>query len=356
MNKFEQEKMDIDLELRALQGKIKDGSVNPEDARKTLADLRAKKAEVEKAEALANAPISETRSLEVADIQKALNEQRAIALGSNGDSAFSSKIFEVAQNSDEIVGAVTIEYGAVPNTKFSLFSPTVNNIGRVSEDGTGSTVSTAAFAPKTVTPAPYLGYVNVSDYFLRFAPSALETKLTSLFGKGFSVQMAKEIIAGAGSGSDQMLGLFADTGITAYAECAAAGAPKLKDLLKLVSKMTGKFKRSQLSIVIHPTFWADIMAEDTKWSYINNKADYFTFNGVRVIESDDAPTTTTAGSKVAVCGNLADYGVAIASEVILEKLSKTAGSLNTPIQGTMYLDGGVIVPSSFATLKTISGT
>ncbi len=351
MNKFEQEKMDIDLELRSLQGKIKDGSVNPEEGRKVLNELRAKKAEVEKAEALASAPISETRSVEVADIQKALIEQRSIELGSNGDSAFSSKVFEVAQNSDEIVGTITIENGAIPNTKFSLFSPTVNNIARVAEDGTGSTVSTAAFAPKTVTPAPYLGYVNVSDYFLRFAPAQLEGKLTSLFGKGFSVQMAKEIIIGSGTG--EMKGLFIDTAITAYAECAAAGAPKLKDLLKLVSKMTGKFKRSQLAIVINPTFWADIMAEDTKWSYINNKADYFTFNGVRVIESDDAPTTTTAGSKVAVIGNLADYGVAVASQVILEKLSKTAGSLNTPIRGTLYFDGGVIVPSSFATLKTV---
>lgn len=356
MTKFEQEKMKNDLELRALQSKYKNGSINYDDAMKAFEELRAQRVEIEKAEALANAPISETRSIEAVDIQKGLLEQRAIELGSNGDSAFSSKVFEVAQNSDEIVGAITIEYGAVPNTKFSLFSPTVNNIARVAEDGTGSAVSTVAFAPKTVTPAPYLGYVNVSDYFLRFAPAQLEAKLTSLFGKGFSVQMAKEIIVGAGSGSDQMLGVFADTGITAYAECSASGAPKLKDLLKLVSKMTGKFKRSQLTIVINPTFWADIMAEDTKWSYINNKSDYFTFNGVRVIESDDAPTTTTAGSKVAVIGNFADYGVAIASNVILEKLSKTAGSLNTPIQGTMYLDGGVIVPSSFATLKTILGT
>lgn len=351
MTKFEQEKMDIDLEFRSLQEKVKEGSVPSDEARKAFVELRAKKAEVEKQEALANAPSIETRSTESTDIQKALLEKRAIALGANGDSGFSSKIFEVASSSSEILSAITIETGALPNTKFSLFSPSVNNIKRVSEDGTGSTASTAAFAPVSVTPAPYLGYVSLSDYFLKFAPSALESKLTQLFGKGFSVQMAKEVLIGTGSG--EMLGVFADTGITTSQNCAAAGAPKLKDLLNVVAKLTGKFARSQLAIAINPIFWASIMAEDTKWSYINNKADYFTFNGVRVIESDFAPTTLTAGSKVAVVGNFADYGVATASNVELETLSKTAGSLNTPIQGTMYFDGKVIVPSSFAVLKTV---
>jgi HK97 family phage major capsid protein len=351
MNKFEQEKMDVDLQFRSLQEQVKAGSVPAVEARKAFEELRGKKAEIEQAQALATAPKIETRSTEQSDLQKALLEKRAITLGANGDTGFSAKLFEEAQTSNEILSAITIENGALPNTKFTLFSPTVNNVKRVAEDGTGATASTAAFAPVSVTPAPYLGYVNVTDYFLKFSPAGLQGKLTGLFGKAFARQMAKEVIIG--DGSDEMLGLFNDTGITANVTCAAAGAPKLKDLLNLVAKLTGKFSRSQLAIVINPTFWASIMGEDTKWSYINNNADYFTFNGVRVIETDDAPTTVTAGSKVAMVGYLGDYGVGVATDVEVESLGKTAGSLNTPIQGTAYFDGKVIVPSSFVVLKTV---
>lgn len=344
------EKESLNLEMRSIVEKARKGEMTAAEATQKVEELRAKKAEVEKKEALANAPINEANSVNWNEVRSALMEKRAVTLGSNGDSVFSSKVFEVASNTVDVLSALTIEYGAKPNTKFSLFSPSVNNVKRVGEDGTGSSASTAAFAPVSVAPAPYLGYVSVTDYFLKFAPNGMD-KLAGLFGKAFANQMAKEVISGVGT--TELLGLFKDTSITNSVDCAAAGAPKLKDLLKLVSKLTGKFRRSELSIIINPTFWAGIMGEDTKYTYINQPADYYTFNGVRVIESDDAPDSITATHKVALIGKLSDYGIAVASDVELETLSKPAGSLNTPIQGTMYFDGKVIVPSSFAVLKAV---
>lgn len=339
----------LNLEMRSWLDKVTKGEVTADVAKVEIEKLRAQKIDMEKRNALKDAPLSgESISHNWEEVSKALMEKRAITLGANGDSAFSQKVFEEATGHVDVLSGLTIEYGAKPNTKFSLFSPSVNNIKRVGEDGTGSSASTAAFAPVSVTPAPYMGYVNVSDYFLKFAPNGME-KLSALFGKAFARQMAKEVVAGVGT--TELLGLFNDTGITTAQDCAAIGAPKLADLLKLVSKLTGKFRRSELAIIIHPTFFASIRGEDTKHTYINQPSDYFTFDGVRVIESDDAPTDTDTGDKVALIGNLGDYGIAVASDVELEALSKTAGSLNTPVQGTMYFDGKAIVPSSFAVLK-----
>lgn len=350
MKNFTNEKEALNLEMRSILEKARKGEIETADATAKVQELRARKEEIEKQESFANVPLAENASTNWDEVRSAIMEKRAITLGSNGDSAFSSKVFEVAANTVDILNGITIENGAKPNTKFSLFSPSVNNIKRVAEDGTGSVVSTAAFAPVSVTPAPYMGYVNVSDYFLKFAPNGME-KLAGLFGKGFANQMAKEVISGVGT--TELTGIFVDAGITQTVDCAVAGVPKLKDLLKLTSLMTGKARRRELAIVINPIFWADIMAEDTKHTFVNNGSDFFTFNGIRIIESDDAPSTYVAGDKVAVIGKLSDYGIAVASDVELESLSKTAGSLNTPVQGTMYFDGKVIVPSSFATLKAV---
>jgi len=311
---------------------------------------------------VASIVVAETRSMEKAAakqdeetearaIVSALVEKRALAIGSNGDSLFSSKVFEVGGARTDVVGLVTIEEGAAPNTKFPLFSPNLDQIKRVSEDGTGAVVSTTAFVPVIVTPAPYLGYIQLTDSFIKQNPSGVVAKMGEVFNKGFLRTMAKEIVIGTGAG--QMTGVYIDAGITAFASCAVAGAPKLKDLLALTAKLSGKFLRSELAIVINPLFWNTIMGEDTTHTYINNKSDYFTFNGVKIIEDDNAPVAIVAGSKVAVIGNFSDYGVARSQVLELETLGKIAGTLTSNIQGVAYFDGKAIVPSSFATLKTI---
>lgn len=314
------------------------------------------------ASAVAPVVVAETRSLEKAAADKAVDqeargivsalvERRAVAIGANGDSLFSKKVFEVAGDRTDVIGLVTMEDGAAPNTKFSLFSPNLDQVVRVSEDGTSSAVSTTAFAPVTVTPAPYLAYLPVSDSFLKQNPAGVVGKLGEHFNKAFLRKMAKEIIIGSGSG--EMKGVFIDTGITTSATTAAPGVPKMVDIIALIAKMSGRFLRSELAIIMNPAYWSNIMAEDTKRQHVNvGASDYFTFDGVRIIESDHAPTTLTIGSKVAVIGNFADYGVARAQTVEMTMLAPVAGSLNSNLQGVAYFDGKAIVPSSFAVLKT----
>jgi len=311
---------------------------------------------------VASIVVAETRSMEKAAakqdeetearaIVSALVEKRALAIGSNGDSLFSAKVFEIPGSRTDVVGLVTIEEGAAPNTKFSLFSPNLDQVVRVSEDGTSSAVSTTALVPVVVTPAPYLAYLPLSDSFARQNPAGVVSKIGEHFNKAFLRKMAKEIVIGTGSG--EMSGVFINAGITTSANCAAAGAPKLKDLLTLTAKMSGKFLRSELAIIINPLFWNTIMGEDTTHSYINNNSDCFTFNGVRIIEDDNAPVVLTATSKVAVIGNFSDYGIARSQTLEIENIGKVAGSLNSNIQGVAYFDGKPIVPASFATLKTV---
>ena len=293
---------------------------------------------------------TEKRNLETAEIGKELMEKRAISLGVNGDTGYSSKVFAIKGSLADIVDLVTIETGAKPNTKFGLFSPSMNNIARVTEGSTGATASTMAWAPVNVAPAPYLGYVNVTDYFLKQNPAGAMDKFADNFRAGLRNKIATEIIAGTGTGS--MLGIFKNTGI-ASVSCAATGAPKLVDILALIASLTGKFKRSELAIVINPTFLPAIKAADTKLSYFDRVGDYAYIDGVKIIESDDALAVTTATNTVAAIGYFADYGVAIADDLEIEMLSKSAGSDNVPLQGIAYVDGSVIVPASFKRLVTI---
>ncbi|MCD1654722.1 phage major capsid protein [Treponema zuelzerae] len=305
--------------------------------------------------------VAETRALELAAVEMkeeaesraiatALLEKRAVAVGANGDSQFSNRVFEIPGDLTNILNAITMETNAAPNTKFPLFSPNLDNVKRVSEDGTGSTVSTTAFTPVVVTPAPYLAFVPVSDSFLKQNPGGAVAKLAPMFNKQFLRKMAKEIVFGTGSG--EMLGVFKDTGITANATTAAPGGPKIVDITALIAKLTGKFLRSELSIVINPIFWGAIMAEDIYHTHVTFQNGIFAFDGVKIFENDNAPTTLTAGSKVAVIGNFTDYGVAVAQNVELRMINPVAGSLNSNLQGVSYFDGKAIVTDSFAYLKT----
>lgn len=294
------------------------------------------------------------KDAEARAIVSALTEKRAIAIGSNGDSSFSSKVFEIPGDLTNILNRITIESNAAPNTKFPLFSPNLDQVVRVSEDGTSSVVATTAFAPVTVTPSPYLAYCPISDSFLKQNPSGVVGKLGSHFNKAFLRKMAYEVVFGTGSGA--MLGVFKDTGITATATTAATGVPKMVDLIALIAKLTGKFLRSELTVLINPAYWANIMAEDTYRTHVTLTNGVFYFDGVMIIENDNAPTTLTVGSIVAVIGNFTDYGVAQAQTVEMENISKVAGSLNSNIQGVAYFDGKAIVPASFAVLKTKAQT
>ncbi len=278
------------------------------------------------------------------------NQPLNIALGDNGESTFASRIFSEAGANASLLNLITTETAVGSEVIVPVFSPSINNVGRVSEDGTGSNVSTAAFAPVKLATKAYLGYAPVTDMLLKYGPTGTEDKLAKLFAQAFANQMVKEIVIG--NGTTEFEGAYTNSSIVEV-DCAVAGVPKLKDLLKVTSKLSGKFLRSQLSIIINPEFWANIMAEDTKWSYINTVADYFTFNGVKIIESDYAPVTTTAGSPVALVGYLGDYGLARSEDMTLELLPKVAGSLNNNLQATMYMEAGVIVPSSFAKLVTV---
>lgn len=274
----------------------------------------------------------------------ALMEKRAIAISTYGKAGDSQKLFQVPLSNSGLLDLITIEHGIPENMRFQLFSPNLTVV-QATEAGSGSSASTTAYAPKTYTSLPYIAYVPVSDAFLK-NDAMFEAKFRELFTRALFAQLCKELVAGDGSGD--LDGVFHDTNITgANVTCAAAGDMKLVDILSGISALTGKFKRSQLAIVTNPKFISAAKAEDTYKVYFERKGDEYFVDGVRIVEDDNAPTTNTVGAPMAVVGAFSNVAIGISDEIKVELIGKVAGSLNNNMQGTCYLNGGVISPSSF---------
>ena len=123
-----EEIMNVDLELRTLSENIKSGTIKADEAKAKFEELRAKKADLQKKEALKNAPIAETRETKphnyIADVQKALRENRAITLNGTGEVNFIRDLHKVFTAKKDILQKFGYFYGA--NEKESLIRYTLN--------------------------------------------------------------------------------------------------------------------------------------------------------------------------------------------------------------------------------------
>jgi hypothetical protein len=132
------------------------------------------------------------------------------------------------------------------------------------------------------------------------------------------------------------------------------GNPKIADIVQLA--LTVQDFTDNGVIVLAPSIYAGVLADTTtgvaevyKEELIRNK----TIENVQVILTSAAPSSTTAGSIVAVAGRLDDYALAMASEINIESIKKV-GDTNTYFQASVFANGIPIVESSFYGLKTKS--
>lgn len=187
----------------------------------------------------------------------------------------------------------------------------------------------------------------------------IESELPAIIAEAFGGAIDKMINVGAGSGSDG-LGVFiaSSSGVTTSqdVDCTsgAAAAPNWADYVNIVMQLLALGgDLSSLAIVVHPTIFKTALGAAAT-GYDPMKSEFLlkgTILGVPVILTSYGLTTLTAGSYVAVGGYFKHYGLAIAQEILIDKI-KTVGSDNITFQAFMYMQGKPLIGASFRRLKT----
>lgn len=344
---FIAQKTEIDLELRSLQEKVRSGSVSAEDGKKALAELRAKKDEITKAEALASAPIEKRSGIvSLADIRDAMLEKRNITLNGTGASAQLSEIVKLISQKTPLLGLVRYFYGPNSSTKIPLLAPSLAVPVSQSEGyTTGSTDETAAISLVSVDPVAYNSILPITFEALNLSMANFEGQLPALFADAYAKVLHKNIVDA----------LFTPvTGVAAATtfECAAAGLPTIMDIANLADEMADYMDNAVLVTSVAAKQFAIGGASDSAAAkifaeeWIRNG----TVNGVKVITTGYAPKSTTAGALVVVGGNMDNMGVGIAAELTIQPKTKV-GSNITFYDSFMYMGNKCICPSNLMALK-----
>jgi HK97 family phage major capsid protein len=350
MNNLEQKKLDIDIQIRGLQSDIVDGKINADDAKKKFEELRSQKKDIEQQIALANAPKEETRSN--ADIQKALIEKRAITLSGTGAINQIRELAKELQAKTPLLERVRYFYGPNASTNIPVLSPGLATPAIAAEGATSIAVdSTATLSSKSITPHAFVSILPVSLETITMGTVNFDSELPSIFADSFAQAFHKGILTGTGTGLD-FKGIFNAIPAANKIECAATGNPKIADLVKLA--LTAQDLTDNGVIVLAPSVYAGILADNTNGVAEVYKEELIrakTIENVRVILTSAAPSALIAGSIVAVAGRLDDYGLGMASEIVIEPIKKV-GDTNTYFQASVFANGTTIVDKNFYGLVT----
>ncbi|MDR1301543.1 MAG: phage major capsid protein [Treponema sp.] len=354
ISSLKKQKERLDVALRSLAKSIKAGTITAANAETKLAELRTKKMEIERLIALAHKPedTRETRSMGSGELSKAMKEKRSITL--NGTGAI-NQIHELAkelQAKTPILKQVKCFYGPNASTNIPILSPSIAIPGNYAEGATTIAADTqATLGNKTITPYSYISLLPISAEALNLGSVNIEGELPVIFSDAFAQGFHNGILTGNGTGRN-FKGIFPSIIEANQIECAASGAPKMADLVRLA--LTIQDLTDEGVIILHSSVYSQIMADATtgvadlyKEALIRDKR----IEGVAVILTSGAPNSITAGSVVAAAGRLMDYGMGLASEITIDPI-KRPGDSNTYFQATIFANGTTIIDKNWYGLVT----
>lgn len=341
------------------EGKVSDASALMPRVKelRTMVKAEADMAEVRKAmELVPVLPENRSSSEGWGEVRKAMLEKRAISSNGAGVNTVSDVITALVDGG-KLRSKVAVFTAPTAKSIVPTFAPSLALPVGQAPGATGVAAdSTAVLAGKELALKSWMSILAVNMDAL--VSTSIEAKLPGIFAESFAGAIDKGILVGTGSGSD-MLGVFvaSASGVTTTQDiaCAASGAPKWVDLIKLAGQIIGiGGDLSKAAIVMHPDLIANLLSEATT-STEALKTELLTKGTIRsipVIESSYCPTTLTAGSYVAVGGHFNHYGLAIARELTIDPV-KTVGYDGTTFQAFCYMQGAPIVATSFRRLKTV---
>jgi HK97 family phage major capsid protein len=346
-----EKKIENDIQIRSLQEDIVSGKVKADDAKKKFEELRAQKAEIEKAIALENAPI-EKREIKTADIQNALIEKRAITMNGTGAINQIKELAKELRAKTPILERVRYFYGPNASTNIPVLSPGLATPAVAAEGAVSIPVdSTAALGNKSLTPYAFVSILPISLEALTMGTVNFDSELSGIFADAFAQAFHNGILTGTGAGGN-FTGLFGSVPVANQIVTGTVAGVKVADLVSLA--LTVEDLTDNGAIVLSPSVYATILADATtgvadvyKEELIRNK----TIENVKVILTSAAPSALTGGSIIAVAGRLDDYALAMASEINIDPIKK-AGDTNTYFQASVFANGAPIIPKNFYALKT----
>lgn len=341
-----EEIMNVDLELRTLSENIKSGTIKVDEGKAKLEELRAKKSDLQKKEALKNAEVfTETREAKphnyIADVQKALRENRAITLNGTGEVNFIRDLHKVLTAKKDILQKFGYFYGANEKEVIPVWGADLGRAVEVDEAGSFET-SEGQMTTRTVQVKPFCKSIPVSNEVLNLSSvSDFEAELQKIIADVYADTLAYNVFSADGTGAFKNI----------YDGATEVTASKLNitALAKLALEVSDKTDNAV--IVLNPKVYADIEGSESsarEKQYIKELIGNRTIEGVPVILTSYADDGTNGN--YALCGNLSNYAIAMANTLTVEP-KKKVGSLVTYFDVNLYTAGIPVVPQNFWTLK-----
>jgi HK97 family phage major capsid protein len=281
----------------------------------------------------------------------AAEQKRAISINGAGAVNVVNNIVSLLTQKKAYSSKFSYFYGPNASTIIPVFSALPSLPSAVAEGGNITTDTAAGIGATTILPKAYPVKIPVSAEALLMTGADLEGKIYEVIRDVVYARIARDSLIGSGAG-DEMLGVFVDSALSNDVACAAIGAPKLADLLKLASEVQDY--TDDAAIIINPAFFVAMLGETTSdlaWlkEELGRNGSVL---GIPVIRTKYAPTTTTAGSVVAVAMPLSNYAVAMAQEVKIDVIPDLATTY-TYFRATAFFNGKPILAANGWQLKTV---
>jgi HK97 family phage major capsid protein len=341
----------IDIALRSLSEKVKNGSMTATAAEDELNKLKTQKRELQQQIAQRNFPAGEGAASTLADMRSAIIEKRAVVLNGTGAINQVKELQKELSDKKEILNLVKYFYGANASTLIPILSPGPVTPGQYAEGATNVALDNqAVLGAKEIKAHAFVTVLPVSAETVHLGSVNLETELPEIFAESFGDALARQVVTGDGTGFN-FDGIFNNLENTI--NCGATGTPKMADLVNLAIKVRDKC--DDAIIIMHPSIYSGIMANATTGVSVYYKEELIkskTIEGIRVLLTGYAPSAISTGSTVAVAGRMSDYAFAMASELMIEPIKKV-GDTNVYYQATIFANGCKIINKNFVGLSTI---
>jgi HK97 family phage major capsid protein len=336
-------KAEIVAEMRSVAEKAEKREIPVDEARAKIEELKAKKIELEKIEQRGLEKMTTPEKNDGwAEVRTAMLEKRAITIGAgNGPVNFVAEVSKQLSAKNKLAAGFHYFYGKSAGTVIPVLAPTPAIPAKAAEGATNVPVdSTAVLTMKKLLPSAYYSILPVSAEALVISGIDFETELPLIFADAFGRAVYKGSVAGDGT----FTGIAGTVSGCNTIQTGTTGALKLKDVVKLA--LSVKEYADDAVVVVHPDIISLLLDEATtgsdpiKAQLINGMV-----SGVPIVTSIWAENTVATGNVVAVAMPMSNYGVAMATEVIIEPI-KVKGDTNTYFQATMFMNGAPIVESN----------
>jgi HK97 family phage major capsid protein len=347
MKKLEEDKLAVEMEIRSLGDDVKSGKIKAADGMTKLTELRSRKDKIEKEIAAADV---QTRSagaaVSLADVKSAMMEKRAITIGDNGSIMQVKELYKPLLAKTPLLAGVKTFYGANASTNIPILSARPAVPAAQSENATGIVSDTiAALGTRALTPHCFVSILPVTAEAIAMGSVDIEKELPAIFADSFAQGYHSSICTGDGTGN-KFNGIFSGVPAANQQKTATTGAITVAELANFALNMADKSDNAVM--IMNPAIYAVVMADtDTsdstkvyKESLIRDK----TIEGVKVMLTSAAPSATATGSIMVTTLELANYAMAIASQVVIEPM-KQLGSTATWYQATGFANGALILPN-----------